>query len=94
MTFFMVLWMSWMAMVSITAALYGYKAILDQEVAGHFVLPAGFAHPVHHRITRMQLERRVDHLRPTLESCEVLTAFATMMLIGYYIDWAIRALFV
>jgi hypothetical protein len=94
MTFFVVLWMSWMAMVGMTAALYGYNAMLVHEEEGHFVLPVGFAHPIHHRITRTQLERRVDHLRPLLESCEVLTAFVTMLLIGYYVDWAIRAVFV
>jgi hypothetical protein len=94
MTLLEVLWMSWLGLAAITGAIFGYEALLASEEQGHFVLPVGFAHPIHHRMTRMQLERRAESLRPLLESCEVLTAFATILVIGYYVDWAIRAVFV
>ena len=94
MTLLGILWMSWITMAAITGVLYGYEAMLASEEEGHFVLPAGFAHPIHHRMTPTQLEQRAEHLRPLLESCEVLTAFVTILLIGYYVDWAIRSAFV
>jgi hypothetical protein len=94
MTLIEVLWMSWAGMILISGALYGYNTMLIGEEEGHSFLPMTLAHPIHHQMSRMQLERRVQHMTPLLESCEVLTAFATLLMIGYYVDWALRTMFV
>jgi hypothetical protein len=89
MTFVIVMWAVWGALVVIMAAIYLYRGRLTRDEDDQIFLDDSFSHE---KIAQEAIAAKVDKVQPWLTTFKWLVVLATVFIIGYYI-WDIYTQF-
>lgn len=82
MTFVPVMWSVWGALVVILAAIWIYRSRLERDEEDQIFLDDSFSHE---RAEQAAIVAKVAKVQPVLRSALIVTAVATVFVIGYYI---------
>ena len=84
------MWVVWAVIVVITAALYAYRTGLTRDEEGQIFLDEAFDHE---KAVQTQIVSRVNHVQPAVRLALGLSTAMTVVVIGYYLWNAAKALF-
>jgi len=82
MTFVPVMWSVWGAFVVILAAIWVYRSRLERDEEDQIFLDDSFSQE---RAEQAAIVARVAKVQPILRAAIVVTAVATLFVVGYYI---------
>ena len=82
MPFVPVMWSVWGVLVAILASLYLYRSRLERDEEDQIFLDDSFAHE---QAEQAAIVAKVTKLQPVLRTALMVTAVATVFVVGYYI---------
>jgi len=82
MTFVPVMWSVWGALVLILAAIWVYRSRLERDEEDQIFIDDAFSHE---KAAQAAIVERVNKVQPILRVFMILTAVATVFVVGYYI---------
>jgi hypothetical protein len=77
-----VMWTVWGALVVILASIWVYRARLERDEEDQIFIDDAFSHE---RTAQAAIVERVNKVQPIFRSMLVITAVATVFVIGYYV---------
>ncbi len=82
MTLVPVMWTVWGALVIISASVWIYRSRLERDEEDQIFIDDAFSHE---RTAQAAIVARVNKVQPVLRTMAIITAVATVFVIGYYI---------
>lgn len=89
MTFVLVMWIIWAALIAFTAAIYLYRGRLQRDEEDQIFLDDAFTQE---KVAQEAIAAKVNKIQPTLTVLKWLDVAATLVVIVYY-AWDIVAQF-
>ena len=86
----LLMWVVWLAVVVITAALYVYRSSLAKNEDGQVFLDEAFAHE---KDMQTQIVARINKIQPLAHACMIATGIMTGVVVVYYLYASYVSLF-
>ena len=77
-----VMWSVWGVLVVVLAAVWVYRSRLERDEEDQIFIDDAFSHE---KVAQAAIVARVNKVQPLIRTMMVLTAVATVFVIGYYI---------